>query len=64
VHAAVVGVLLAALYHPIWTSTIRAPEDFALAAALFGASANLRCPPWLLVLLGAIAGEGLALAAR
>jgi len=64
VNAAVVGVLLAALYHPIWTSTVRAPEDFALAAALFGALAYLRCPPWLLVVLGAAAGEGLALAAH
>jgi len=63
VHASVVGLLLAALYHPIWTSTVRGPEDFALAAALFAAGAYLRCPPWLLVVLGAAAGEGMALAA-
>ncbi|MGH8666548.1 MAG: chromate efflux transporter, partial [Burkholderiales bacterium] len=30
VNAAVVGLLLAALYHPVWTSAIQAPADFAL----------------------------------
>ena len=33
VNAAVVGLLLAALYHPVWTSAILTPADFALAAA-------------------------------
>jgi chromate transporter len=33
VNAAVVGLLLAALYDPVWTTGIRAPADFALAAA-------------------------------
>ena len=36
INAAVVGLLLAALYHPVWTSAIHAPADFALALAAFG----------------------------
>ncbi|GAE24666.1 chromate transport protein ChrA [Halalkalibacter wakoensis JCM 9140] len=35
VNAAVVGILIAALYHPIWTSSILSAKDFAFAAILF-----------------------------
>ena len=35
VNAAVVGILIAAFYDPIWTSSILAPIDFAFAAILF-----------------------------
>ena len=35
INAAVVGILLAALYHPVWTSAIHAPQDFALALLAF-----------------------------
>ncbi|MGO4967205.1 chromate transporter [Bacillus sp. GM1] len=35
VNAAVVGILISAFYHPIWTSSILAPVDFAFAAVLF-----------------------------
>src|SRR5215813_850445 len=35
INAAVVGLLLAALYHPVWTSAIRTPADFALALVAF-----------------------------
>jgi len=57
----VVGLLLAALYHPVWTSAITAPADFALALLAFGLLALWRVPPWLVV---AIAAGGGALIAR
>ena len=56
VNAAVVGLLLAALYDPVWTSAIAAPEDFALAAVAFVLLAFWKAPPWLVVLLTAGAG--------
>ena len=56
VNAAVVGLLLAALYDPVWTSAIAAPEDFALAAGAFALLAFWKAPPWLVVLLTAGAG--------
>lgn len=49
VNAAVVGLLLAALYHPVWTSAIHAPADLALALAAFAALVWARVPPWLVV---------------
>ena len=55
-NAAVVGLLLAALYDPVWTSAIAAPEDFALAAGAFVLLAFWKAPPWLVVLLTAVAG--------
>ncbi len=61
VNAAVVGLLLAALYDPVWTSAIAAPEDFALAAAAFALLAFWKSPPWLVVLLTAGAGALIAL---
>ena len=56
VNAAVVGLLLAALYDPVWTSAITAAEDFALGAAAFGLLAFWRTPPWLVVVLSAAGG--------
>jgi chromate transporter len=56
INAAVVGLLLAALYRPVWTSAITAPIDFALAIAAFLALAAWKLPPWLVVLLAAVAG--------
>ena len=56
VNAAVVGLLLAALYDPVWTSAIRAPEDFALAVGAFALLAFWRVPPWAVVALAAGAG--------
>ena len=44
VNAAVVGILLAALYDPVWTSAITSPEDFALTAAAFALLAFLESP--------------------
>lgn len=56
INAAVVGILLAALYDPIWTSTIHSTVDFAVALALFGLLAYWKMAPWLVVLIGAAAG--------
>ena len=56
VNAAVVGLLLAALYDPVWTGAIKAPEDFALAAVAFALLAFWKAPPWLVVLLTAAGG--------
>ncbi|KJH67508.1 chromate transporter, partial [Chromobacterium violaceum] len=56
VNAAVVGLLLAAFYHPVWTETVRAPADFAAALLALLALAAWRLPPWLVVGLCAAAG--------
>jgi chromate transporter len=61
INAAVVGLLLAALYHPVWTSAIFEPADFALGAAAFGLLALWRVPPWLVVVLAALGGQALTL---
>jgi chromate transporter len=60
VNAAVVGLLLAALYDPVWTSAIRGAADFGLALAAFGLLAFWRVPPWLVVALTAAGGAALA----
>jgi chromate transporter len=56
INAAVVGLLLAALYTPIFTSAITRPLDFALALASFTALMFWNAPPWVVVLLSAGAG--------
>jgi chromate transporter len=56
VNAAVVGILIAAFYQPIWTSSIFAPIDFALAALLFSMLVFWKTPPWIVVITGAISG--------
>jgi chromate transporter len=60
VNAAVVGLLLAALYNPVWTSAIFAPRDFLLALAAFALLAFWKVPPWLVVVLGALSAQALA----
>jgi chromate transporter len=60
VNAAVVGLLLAALYDPVWTSAIFAPRDFLLALAAFALLAFWKVPPWLVVVLGALSAQALA----
>lgn len=61
VNAAVVGILLAALYTPVWTSAVLDPADVAicLAAFLFLTIGKVR--PWIIVVAGAIVGEVLSL---
>jgi chromate transporter len=57
VNAAVVGLLLAALYAPVWSGTIHGAADFAVALAAFLLLTAWSVPPWLVVLFGAAAGE-------
>ena len=61
VNAAVVGLLLAALYQPVWTSAIHGPADVGLALAAFGLLAFWKAPPWLVVILAAAGGALIAL---
>ncbi|HXW23167.1 MAG TPA: chromate transporter, partial [Xanthobacteraceae bacterium] len=60
VNAAVVGLLLAALYRPVWTSAILRPADFAVAAAAFLLLAMWRTPPWLVVALAGLTGYAIS----
>jgi chromate transporter len=62
-NAAVVGLLGAALYNPVWTSAVQGPVDFAIAAAGFVLLITWRAPPLVVVLLSALAGVGLSLLA-
>jgi chromate transporter len=55
VNAAVVGLLLAALYNPVSTSAIHAPADFAIGILAFLLLALWAVPPWLVVIFGAVA---------
>ena len=56
VNAAVVGVLLGALYDPVWTKGIGGPADFALALVAFVLLVIWKAPPWLVVLVSAAGG--------
>lgn len=56
INAAVVGILLAALYNPLWTTAILTPIDFTLAAILFLMLVFWKTPPWIVVLAGALGG--------
>jgi chromate transporter len=60
VNAAVVGLLLTALYTPVWTSAIHSPADFGLGLVAFVLLMFWKCPPWLVVLLTAAGGEAIA----
>jgi len=63
VNAAVVGLLLAALYTPVWTSAIHTPADFAIGIVAFLLLAMWAVPPWVVVILGALAASAVALIA-
>ncbi len=60
VNAAVVGLLLAALYNPVWTSGITNAYDFALAIAAFLLLFMWQTPPWLVVVLSALGGAAIS----
>ena len=64
INAAVVGLLLAALYHPVWTSAIRSPADVGLALAAFGLLAFWKAPAWLVVVFAAGGGMLVSLVAQ
>ncbi len=56
VNVAVVGILLAALYLTIWTTTIKQPSDFGLALVAFGLLMVWKRPPWQVVVFGLAGG--------
>lgn len=56
-NAAVVGILFAALYDPIWTTSVHSPLEFVIAALLFVMLAAWKLPPWTVVAAGAVAGQ-------
>lgn len=56
VNAAVVGLLLAALYQPLWRSAIYEPQDFGLALLAFIALMFWKLPPWLVVIASGAIG--------
>jgi len=60
INAAVVGVLAAALYDPIWTSAVRSRGDFVVAALGFLLLTVWRAPPLLVVLTSAVGGIALS----
>jgi len=60
VNAAVVGLLLAALYHPVWTAGITSAKDFALAVVAFLLLYAWQVTPWLVVVLSALGAAALA----
>jgi len=61
VNAAVVGLLGAALYNPLWTSSVKAPGDFGVALVGFVLLMAWRAPPLLVVIVSALGGIALAL---
>jgi chromate transporter len=64
VNAAVVGLLGAALYNPLWTTSVKSPGDFGVALVGFVLLTVWRAPPLLVVVVSAIGGIALALAQR
>jgi chromate transporter len=60
INAAVVGLLGAALYNPVWVNAVNTPRDFGVALTGFVLLTVWRAPPLVVVVLGALAGMGLA----
>lgn len=56
INAGVIGLLLAALYDPVWTSAIHQPRDFGLALLALVALVFWKLPPWLVVVGSGAAG--------
>jgi chromate transporter len=63
-NAAVVGILGAALYNPVWTTAILNARDFALAVTAFVLLTVWKFPPWIVVLITAAGGVALVLLSR
>nr|WP_294518247.1 chromate efflux transporter [uncultured Rhodopila sp.] len=59
-NAAVVGVLLAALFTPIWTGSVHTAADFGLGLVAFLLLVLWKLPPWCVVVFGAFAGWDMA----
>jgi chromate transporter len=62
VNAAVVGLLGAALYNPLWTTSVKTPGDFGIALVGFVLLTAWRAPPLLVVIVSALGGIALSLA--
>ncbi|PAV31431.1 ChrA protein [Virgibacillus profundi] len=60
VNASVVGILLAAFYDPVFTSSILSGAHFGLAAILFALMHFWKTPAWLIVIIGVVLGEIIA----
>ncbi len=60
INAAVVGLLGAALYSPVWTSSVNTPGDFGVALIGFVLLTAWKAPPLLVVVVGALGGIALA----
>jgi len=56
VNAAVVGLLGAALYNPVWTSSVKTPGDFGIALVGFVLLTVWRAPPLVVVTVSALGG--------
>ena len=63
VNAAVVGLLGAALYNPVWTSSVKGPGDFGVALVGFVLLTSWQTPPLVVVTISALGGIALALGA-
>lgn len=61
INAAVVGILLAALYDPVWTSAIKDPADFALSLGAFTLLVYWKAAPWMVVAAAAVGGYAISL---
>ena len=60
VNATVVGILIGALYTPVWTSAIFTPADFGIGVLAFLLLVFWQTPPWLVVVLGAEGAAAIA----
>jgi chromate transporter len=60
VNAAVVGLLGAALYNPVWTTSVKTPGDFGIAVLGFVLLTAWKAPPLLVVIVSALGGIALA----
>ncbi|WP_462321989.1 chromate efflux transporter [Halochromatium sp.] len=63
-NAAVVGILGVALYHPVWTSAVASPSDFAIALTAFILLTAWKAPPWLVLMATVLAAAALGLVAQ
>lgn len=57
VNTSVVGLVLAALYSPVWTSTVHTITDFSMVLAAYLLLSFWKMTPWLVVILGALVGH-------
>ena len=61
-NAAVVGILLAALYAPVWTGAVEAPVDVGIVALALIVLVRFRAPPIAVVAIAMVAGQAVAFA--